>query len=81
VVHFGARFGLFQGSCLNANASCSKRGLNVLKGRLISFESGLERRMDRQAKHLLEFGPFRMDLEERVLMRDQETITPISEGL
>ena len=31
--------------------------------------------MDRQAKHLLEFGPFRMDLEERVLMRDQETIT------
>ncbi len=31
--------------------------------------------MGRQAKHLLEFGPFRMDLEERVLMRDQETIT------
>jgi DNA-binding winged helix-turn-helix (wHTH) protein/tetratricopeptide (TPR) repeat protein len=31
--------------------------------------------MDRQAKHLLEFGPFRMDLEERVLMRDRETIT------
>jgi DNA-binding response OmpR family regulator len=31
--------------------------------------------MDRQAKHLQEFGPFRMDLEERVLMRDQETIT------
>ena len=31
--------------------------------------------MDRQAKHLLEFGPFRMDLEERVLMRDQEAIT------
>jgi DNA-binding winged helix-turn-helix (wHTH) protein/tetratricopeptide (TPR) repeat protein len=31
--------------------------------------------MDRQAKHLLEFGPFRMDLEERVLMREQETIT------
>src|SRR5260370_2218204 len=31
--------------------------------------------MDRQAKHLLEFGPFRMDLDERVLMRDQETIT------
>ena len=31
--------------------------------------------MDRQAKHLLVFGPFRMDLEERVLMRDQETIT------
>jgi eukaryotic-like serine/threonine-protein kinase len=31
--------------------------------------------MDRPAKHLLEFGPFRMDLEERVLMRDQETIT------
>jgi TolB-like protein/DNA-binding winged helix-turn-helix (wHTH) protein len=31
--------------------------------------------VDRQAKHLLEFGPFRMDLEERVLMRDQETIT------
>jgi DNA-binding winged helix-turn-helix (wHTH) protein/Tol biopolymer transport system component len=30
--------------------------------------------MSRQAKHLLEFGPFRMDLEERVLMRDQETI-------
>jgi DNA-binding winged helix-turn-helix (wHTH) protein/Tol biopolymer transport system component len=33
--------------------------------------------MSRQAKHLLEFGPFRMDLEERVLMRDQETI-PLS---
>jgi DNA-binding winged helix-turn-helix (wHTH) protein len=31
--------------------------------------------MDRQAKRLLEFGPFRMDLEERVLMRDQEAIT------
>jgi len=31
--------------------------------------------MDRQARHLLEFGPFRMDLDERVLMRDQETIT------
>jgi DNA-binding winged helix-turn-helix (wHTH) protein/tetratricopeptide (TPR) repeat protein len=31
--------------------------------------------MDRQAKHLLEFGPFRMDLEERVLMREQELIT------
>ena len=31
--------------------------------------------MDRPVKHLLEFGPFRMDLEERVLMRDQETIT------
>jgi DNA-binding winged helix-turn-helix (wHTH) protein/tetratricopeptide (TPR) repeat protein len=31
--------------------------------------------MDRQGKQLLEFGPFRMDLEERVLMRDQETIT------
>src|SRR5271169_4131718 len=31
--------------------------------------------MDRQARHLLEFGPFRMDLEERVLTRDQETIT------
>src|ERR1700676_962182 len=31
--------------------------------------------MDRQAKHLLEFGPFRMDLDERVLMRDRETIT------
>src|SRR5712692_7708155 len=31
--------------------------------------------MSGQAKHLLEFGPFRMDLEERVLMRDQETIT------
>jgi eukaryotic-like serine/threonine-protein kinase len=31
--------------------------------------------MDRQAKHLLGFGPFRMDLDERVLMRDQETIT------
>jgi hypothetical protein len=31
--------------------------------------------MDKQAKHLVEFGPFRMDLEERVLMRDQETIT------
>jgi eukaryotic-like serine/threonine-protein kinase len=31
--------------------------------------------MDRPAKHLLEFGPFRMDLEERVLTRDQETIT------
>jgi DNA-binding winged helix-turn-helix (wHTH) protein/Tfp pilus assembly protein PilF len=31
--------------------------------------------MDRQAKHLLEFGPFRMDLDERVLMREQETIT------
>jgi DNA-binding winged helix-turn-helix (wHTH) protein/tetratricopeptide (TPR) repeat protein len=30
--------------------------------------------MDRQAKHLLEFGPFRMDPEERVLMRDQEPI-------
>jgi DNA-binding winged helix-turn-helix (wHTH) protein/tetratricopeptide (TPR) repeat protein len=30
--------------------------------------------MDRQAKHLLEFGPFRMDLEERVLMRDREAI-------
>src|SRR5271169_148436 len=30
--------------------------------------------MDRQARHLLEFGPFRMDLEERVLTRDQETI-------
>ncbi len=33
--------------------------------------------MSGQAKHLLEFGPFRMDLEERVLMRDQETI-PLS---
>jgi DNA-binding winged helix-turn-helix (wHTH) protein len=33
--------------------------------------------MSRQAKHLLEFGPFRMDLEERLLMRDQETI-PLS---
>jgi DNA-binding winged helix-turn-helix (wHTH) protein/tetratricopeptide (TPR) repeat protein len=31
--------------------------------------------MDRQAKHFLEFGPFRMDLEERLLKRDQETIT------
>lgn len=31
--------------------------------------------MDRHIKHLLEFGPFRMDLEERLLMRDQETIT------
>jgi eukaryotic-like serine/threonine-protein kinase len=31
--------------------------------------------MDKQAKHLVEFGPFRMDLEARVLMRDQETIT------
>src|SRR5260370_21417431 len=30
---------------------------------------------DRQAKHLREFGPFRMDLEERVLLRDQEAIT------
>jgi DNA-binding winged helix-turn-helix (wHTH) protein/Tol biopolymer transport system component len=33
--------------------------------------------MSSQAKHLLEFGPFRMDLEERVLMRDQEAI-PLS---
>ena len=33
--------------------------------------------MSRQAKHLLEFGPFRMDLEERVLMRDHEAI-PLS---
>jgi len=33
--------------------------------------------MSRQAKHLLEFGPFQMDLEERVLMRDQETV-PLS---
>src|SRR6266849_7380139 len=33
--------------------------------------------MSRQAKHLLEFGPFRMDLEERVLIRDQETV-PLS---
>jgi DNA-binding winged helix-turn-helix (wHTH) protein/tetratricopeptide (TPR) repeat protein len=31
--------------------------------------------MARQAKHLLEFGPFRMDLEERVLMRDGQPIT------
>jgi eukaryotic-like serine/threonine-protein kinase len=31
--------------------------------------------MDRLAKHLLAFGPFRIDLEERVLTRDQETIT------
>ncbi len=31
--------------------------------------------MHKQAKHLLEFGPFRMDLEERVLMRDQEVVT------
>ena len=31
--------------------------------------------MDRPAKHLLQFGPFRMDLEERVLTRGQETIT------
>jgi eukaryotic-like serine/threonine-protein kinase len=31
--------------------------------------------MNRQAKHLLAFGPFLMDLEERVLMRDRETIT------
>jgi DNA-binding winged helix-turn-helix (wHTH) protein len=31
--------------------------------------------MDRQAKHLLEFGPFRLDLKERVLMRDGEPIT------
>jgi len=31
--------------------------------------------MDRQGKQLLEFGPFRMDLEQRVLMRDQEAIT------
>jgi DNA-binding winged helix-turn-helix (wHTH) protein/Tfp pilus assembly protein PilF len=31
--------------------------------------------MDRPVKHLLTFGPFRMDLEERVLMRDQETIS------
>ena len=33
--------------------------------------------MSRQAKHLLEFGPFRIDLEERVLMRDHEAI-PLS---
>jgi eukaryotic-like serine/threonine-protein kinase len=33
--------------------------------------------MDRQGKHLLAFGPFLMDLEERVLMRDQEAI-PLS---
>jgi DNA-binding winged helix-turn-helix (wHTH) protein/tetratricopeptide (TPR) repeat protein len=31
--------------------------------------------MDERAKRVLEFGPFRMDLEERVLMREQETIT------
>jgi DNA-binding winged helix-turn-helix (wHTH) protein/tetratricopeptide (TPR) repeat protein len=31
--------------------------------------------MDSQGKQFLEFGPFRMDLEERVLMRDQETVT------
>jgi DNA-binding winged helix-turn-helix (wHTH) protein/tetratricopeptide (TPR) repeat protein len=30
--------------------------------------------MDRQARHLLGFGPFLIDLEERVLMRDHETI-------
>jgi DNA-binding winged helix-turn-helix (wHTH) protein/tetratricopeptide (TPR) repeat protein len=63
------------GPRLNANASCSESGLNVLKNRLISSESFLGVAMDRQAKHLLEFGPFRMDLEERVLMRDQQTIT------
>ena len=28
--------------------------------------------MDRRAKHLLEFGPFRMDVEERVLMRERK---------
>jgi DNA-binding winged helix-turn-helix (wHTH) protein/Tol biopolymer transport system component len=33
--------------------------------------------MSRQAKHLLEFGPFQIDLEERALMRDQQTI-PLS---
>src|ERR1700730_10136138 len=31
--------------------------------------------MERQVKHLLEFGPFRLDPDERVLMRDQEMIT------
>ncbi len=72
---FPARFGLFRGPRLNANASCLESGLNVLKNRLISFELLLGEAMDRQAKHLLEFGPFRMDLDERVLMRDQETIT------
>jgi DNA-binding winged helix-turn-helix (wHTH) protein/tetratricopeptide (TPR) repeat protein len=30
--------------------------------------------MDRQARHLLEFGPFLIDLQERVLMRNHETI-------
>jgi DNA-binding winged helix-turn-helix (wHTH) protein/tetratricopeptide (TPR) repeat protein len=30
--------------------------------------------MNRQARRLLEFGPFRMDLDERVLMRDREPI-------
>jgi DNA-binding winged helix-turn-helix (wHTH) protein/tetratricopeptide (TPR) repeat protein len=71
---FPARFGLFRGPCLNANASCSESGLNVLKNGLISFELPLGVVMDRQAKHLLEFGPFRMDLVERVLMRDREPI-------
>jgi len=30
--------------------------------------------MNRQPKHLLQFGSFRMDLDERVLMRDEEPI-------
>src|ERR1700674_4210778 len=72
---FPATFWLVSWPRLNANASCSESGLNVLKNRLISFELLLGVAMDRQAKHLLEFGPFRMDLDERVLMRDRETIT------
>src|SRR6202521_5538268 len=72
---FPATFWLVSWPRLNANASCSESGLNVLKNRLISFELLLGVAMDRQAKHLLEFCPFRMDLDERVLMRDRETIT------
>jgi len=30
--------------------------------------------MDNDVKHLLEFGPFRVDPEERLLLRDQQAI-------
>jgi DNA-binding winged helix-turn-helix (wHTH) protein len=41
------------------------------------LNSSLRRAMGNAVKHLLEFGPFRLDPEQRVLLRDQEPI-PLS---
>jgi DNA-binding winged helix-turn-helix (wHTH) protein/tetratricopeptide (TPR) repeat protein len=57
-----------------SDPSCTKQVQKVLKKRLISSEWVA---MDHPVKHLLEFGPFRIDPEQRLLSKDAQSI-PLS---